>query len=357
MTTGEYLRAKWGDRKIIELSAKMAELRDRINGAAKGTTPRDHYKSHIGKWFSDEHGIDSENLLLLSKILNVSIESILSGKDIDGCYTERATAYSAAYSGDESIIDRLFCNNEITVEDKDEYGRSFIDYVIEFDNYRALKIAVSRGYDRFGKCLNLDPINDDTDLAITKMIVGNDDLEMFQQAFCRLNLNELSHHAVYAKTGLPREITEAILNSKRILEWLMQIAPLTENERRDLNYGKIMTLRYPDSDGYVLTVPSLAYGYSQMMYIAVSSGSNKSLSNLLNNALDYIDRLKEHVGEHISDLRLDDEGNLERFISLKNDRRCYCLAVVPYVPNCDEISDGALREKAEAINGFFDSLK
>ena len=84
----------------------------------------------------------------LAEILNVSVESILRG-ELVAVPDSRATAYSAALTGDKHIIDRLFGSFECTdvrVTTTDEYGKSFIDYVLEFNNYSALRTAIDAGY-------------------------------------------------------------------------------------------------------------------------------------------------------------------------------------------------------------------
>ena len=141
MTTNEYIRHKALQRGLTQIDIAKA-IGNKEGGDYK------LYKGIVNKWFKTDQEPGKAYLLTLSEILNVSVESILRGEDSLSDMGIRPTAYVAAKSGDPYMIERLFGNpvTDVRVTTSDEYGNSFLDYIMEFRNLDALRIAIQKGY-------------------------------------------------------------------------------------------------------------------------------------------------------------------------------------------------------------------
>ena len=178
--TNIYIKSKWGNRSQIELAKAIAERK-----GEKDPKAYESYKGYVSKWFNTDQEPGKDYLFVLSEILNVNVESILKGEDVVNEYGERPTVYSTARTGDESIIKRLFGNKEadIWLHDVDEYRKSFVDYVIEYNNYNAFRTAIKLGYGYPVK--GVDKLefeffnNDNTNMNLLNMLIENDDVELF----------------------------------------------------------------------------------------------------------------------------------------------------------------------------------
>ena len=362
MSTNEYIRKKWSPRPQIDLAKEIAKKIAQKNGKECGEKDYIAYKGYVNKWFkSDDHEPAKAYLLLLSEILNVSVESLLRGEDIVTEYGERPTAYAAAISGDERMIERLFGNarEEVCLDDKDEYNKSFVDYVVEFKNYRAFQIAINKGYNyptKWEKYLVLKPKEKPVDFELTKMIVEADDLEMFKKAFGRLYRDDQSVHVVYRENGIPADITALILKSHHILEWLMQIQPFTDNEWIHFN-GNMEAPFLDRGDDFVCKIPSMVYRCSYLLQYALAN-EPELLNVLLNWALEYVKRIKQFLGNRIDDFGIVryERISTEFGLCLKYNR-AKIYVFVPYIENAEDISNDELRKKAEEINATFQVLE
>ncbi len=369
MTPSEYIKNKWGKRTQVDLAKELAK-KSIYNGDLIGTENFESfkqlykpYKQRINKWWKDPNRYPSSDILLpLSEVLGVSVESILRGVDI--MHVDRPTSYTAAFSGDEGTIERLFANDEVCLDTKDEYAKSFVNYVIEFNNYQAFQIAINKGYNyptKWGEYLKLYPAGSQVDFDLTKMIVEADDLEMFKKAFGRLYLDIESPHAVFGKNDdtnddpykIPIEIIVLILEKRgKILNWLMQIQPFTKEEWKNFNPNIISS---NPQDNYVWEIPSMVCGISHLLNCAITQKSD-SLELLLDRALEYVEQVKQLLGDRVSEIGISNYRLFFEFaLCFKKDRR-NVWAIVPYIENVSDISNDELRLKAERINNSFSYL-
>ena len=89
--------------------------------------------------------IQVEDLPIFSDILGVSIEELLSA----GAYyipdASRMTNYSVAFSKDRKVWEEYINNAEGIFVNYDEYGKSVIDYALQFKNYEFMKYLLDEG--------------------------------------------------------------------------------------------------------------------------------------------------------------------------------------------------------------------
>lgn len=91
-------------------------------------------------------GIQINDLPILSELLEVSVDSILSAGKVAKPAPTRTTNYSVAFSNDKKIWKKYIGRPDKLILNEDEYGKTVIDYAIEFGNYGFLKYLIDNGY-------------------------------------------------------------------------------------------------------------------------------------------------------------------------------------------------------------------
>ena len=286
------------------------------------------YKDIVNKWFTDRQEPGKEYLLDLSSILNVNVESILKAKDVDDDILNHPTLYLAAKTGDHQIIDRLFNeDNDIRVTTYDEYCKSFMDYVIEFKNYEALKYAMKQGYCDL-EYINLHELlnnNEELKKLLLKLIINNDDLETWKKLFCRFDIISANRLMVYYKY-IPEELCEDILKSQKILDFYITPSELTDEEMQYVDRGLVR------DDFSLLHLKSLSPVYNSVMKKAIELKDSTLINKLGKIGLDYVKELNQSIVEERENLRITEEGEL------LYGHRTIC-AYVPYIKSSMDVSN------------------
>ena len=367
-STNEYIKQKWGDRPQIELAKAIAKAIARENGKECGEKDYETYKGYVNKWFKSDQEPGKHYLLLLSEILNVSVESILRGEDVINEYGDRPTAYSAALSGDERIIDRLFGNEECDVwlHTTDEYEKSFVDYVIEFNHYYAFKTAIEKGYgypnkNNHGK-LQLGQGNSasETDYKLTKMIIENDDKEMFIRAFGADYNEEPSPVSVFFNHGFLTndDILTSILKTNNILQWLMEYRCFSKTESNQFSGKWSLNEDYKYLQPIIDRIPSVLCGFNYLLKKCIEKDLNESLSVMINHALTIAQEITNIIEDNKSEFEVVEYyASSDIVIQLKARWRGCPLGFVPYVEDYNKIKNEELRKKAIPINEEMDKLR
>lgn len=91
-------------------------------------------------------GIQINDLPLLSELLEVSVDSILSAGKVAKPAPTRTTNYSVAFSKDKKVWKEYIDRPDKLILNEDEYGKNVIDYAIEFGNYGFIKYLVDNDY-------------------------------------------------------------------------------------------------------------------------------------------------------------------------------------------------------------------
>ena len=364
--TNEYIKQKWGDRPQIDLAKAIANAIALENGKECGEKDYEQYKGYVNKWFKSDQEPGKHYLLLLSKILNVSVEAILRGADITNEYGDRPTSYSAAKSGDPNIIDRLFGNYEADVwlHTTDEYGKSFLDYVIEFNNYSAFKIAIEKGYgypvksNDGGLQLGQGSTVSETDYKLTQMIIENDDKEMFIRAFEKDFYGNKSPLLVFYNHSflMQNDVIFDILNTTDILKWLLQNRCLSKIEQKELTHINISEHEYLQH--IIDKIPSVFCGFNYLLKLCIENNLNKPLELMLEQAINTVREITEILKENKNEFEVVEYyASSDMVIQLKDRWRGNPLGFVPYVEDYSKIKDEELRQKAIWINEEIDQLR
>ena len=91
-------------------------------------------------------GVQIEDLPILSELLGVSIEDILSAGTALTPVLNRKTNYSIAFSKDPAEWEAYIQRDDKLILNPDEYDKTAIDYALEAGNYPFLKYLTENGY-------------------------------------------------------------------------------------------------------------------------------------------------------------------------------------------------------------------
>ena len=91
-------------------------------------------------------GIQISDLPILSELLEVSVDSILSAGKVAKPAPARTTNYSVAFSKDKKVWKEYIDRPDKLILNEDEYGKNVIDYAIEFGNYGFIKYLIDNDY-------------------------------------------------------------------------------------------------------------------------------------------------------------------------------------------------------------------
>lgn len=86
-----------------------------------------------------QNGIQMEDMLIFSDLLGVSCEEILSAGERRVPVSSHMTNYDIAFSQDEELWSSYMKREDKLFLNSDEYGKTVIDYAIEFKNYPFIK--------------------------------------------------------------------------------------------------------------------------------------------------------------------------------------------------------------------------
>ena len=91
-------------------------------------------------------GVQLDDLPVLSHLLGVSMEDIVSAGTSFAPVTNRVTNYSIANSQDEKEWEKYINRDDKLILNADEYNKTVIEYALEAGNYEFLKYLVNKGY-------------------------------------------------------------------------------------------------------------------------------------------------------------------------------------------------------------------
>ena len=347
--TNEYIKRKWG-KSQIELAKAIAKKRGDI-------TLYNSYKGYVNKWFHTDQEPGKDYLLDLSEILGVPVEAILRGEDIDFYPYNHPTSYLAAITADEAMINKLFgCEAvDIQVTTTDEHGKSFMRYVVEFRNYKALEIAVRNNhcplytYGHNGYWVSRE-FEDD----VLSMIIENDDLKLFLIMVTRytafvdegeyISISGYSEHDYSSSHCIPRKFADAILESDKIFKWCLNISPLNDEELMVINKKFKESFDNPK-------INSINAGFNYLLQRAIEQQNSEKIKLLLDSAEKQLHQLKNVLG---NDLKL--FGIVTHHVKLSYVKFPRYFAFMPYVEKTDFIKDETLKKRAKEINRQIDEI-
>lgn len=101
-------------------------------------------KSRVNKIIKGTNGIQIDDLCYFTELFDITCEELLSAGEYKIVNTNRYTNYAFASSTDETYWDNYLKRADQIFHNTDEYGKTVIDYMFEFKNYKLLKYLISK---------------------------------------------------------------------------------------------------------------------------------------------------------------------------------------------------------------------
>ncbi len=127
-------------RYLIEKNNTVNYTEDNLNEDLKTA------KNTFSKILSGKQSITLEQLPILSKLLCISCEEILSAGKKYAPTINHITNYEIAQSSDRNIWDEYMKREDKLFLNCDEYRKTVIDYALEFKNYGFIKYLLNEGF-------------------------------------------------------------------------------------------------------------------------------------------------------------------------------------------------------------------
>ena len=102
--------------------------------------------NRLSQIFSGEKGIQIEDMLIFADLLEVSCEEILSAGERRGPKASHVTNYDIAFSKNPDLWDNYMKRDDKLFLNSDEYGKTVIDYALEFKNYKFIKYLMDEQF-------------------------------------------------------------------------------------------------------------------------------------------------------------------------------------------------------------------
>ncbi len=239
-----------------------------------GTDSVDNYAigkmaNRMSQIINGSKSIQLKDLPIFTKLLDVSCEDILSAGTSRTPLESRTTNYSIAFSKNEAEWESYIKREDKLILNPDEYGKTAIDYALEFKNYDFLKFLVDKGYIWFDSRKDNDYVL--TFGAGTK--IKRDPLKIENPLEYRIATEDK------LRTDL---ISLAIEN-----EDIKMLDKLRAREITELYY-KIHFLSFPDSD--------IKNHYNESMIQQIAKSKNQKVIQYFTEEFDICDKVKYKDG-------------------------------------------------------------
>lgn len=102
--------------------------------------------NRLSQILNGKKGIQTYDLPIFSQLLDVSCEQMLSAGASSVPITNRRTNYNIAFSTDERDWIDYFNRDDCIAAYADEFGKTVLDYALEFKNYGFIRFLIEKGY-------------------------------------------------------------------------------------------------------------------------------------------------------------------------------------------------------------------
>lgn len=256
---GKYIKEKINQLGLSQsaLAEKIAELKG--NGYDKNSL-----KDNVSKWIRGERYPGTEYIFYLAQVFKVSIEEVLVAGEVCDKYDNRPfTLYAIARSGNKEAVDTVMTMRNENVgcvgTNYDEYDRTLLDYIIQFENLELLHYLIEKQYVSFyenniATTIKFGDTYPDLFNQIVSLAIKNDDVYVFRNAIRRytpllLSKEESLGNELFVKNEYRAGNIIAysdllkILQTDKIFQYLSTPFIPSAEEWRQLNVGIIYTKR------------------------------------------------------------------------------------------------------------------
>lgn len=102
--------------------------------------------NRLSQILKGKKSIQTYDLPIFSELLDISCEQMLSAGAVCKPITNRRTNYNIAFSTDERDWIEYINREDCIASYADEFGKTVVDYAIEFKNYGFIKFLIENGY-------------------------------------------------------------------------------------------------------------------------------------------------------------------------------------------------------------------
>lgn len=240
-----------------DLAGKIAELKG--DGYDKNSL-----KDNVSKWIRGARYPGTEYIYYLAQVLKVSVEEILvAGEVCDKYDTRPFTLYAIAKSGNRDAVDTVMAMQDeygsCVGTNYDEYDKTLLDYIIQFENLDLLHYLIEKEYVSFFEnqimtTIRLGNTYSDVFRQIVSLAIKYDDIFIFQKAIKRslpilLSKDEGFDEKLFIKNEYRAGYVIAysdllkILHTNKIFQYLTTPFIPTSEEWQQLNAGIIYARR------------------------------------------------------------------------------------------------------------------
>ena len=125
---------------LLEINNKVNYTKDKLNEDLKPT------KNTFSRILRGKQRIQLEQLPILSRLLCVSYEEIISAGKLYAPTKNHVTNYDIAQSHDRGVWDEYMKREDTIFLNCDEYCKTVIDYALEFKNYAFIKYLIDEDF-------------------------------------------------------------------------------------------------------------------------------------------------------------------------------------------------------------------
>lgn len=115
--------------------------------------------NRLSQIINGKKSIQLTDLPVFTKLLNMSCEEILSAGKCKTTTFSHLTNYNIATSNDENEWEKYIKRDEQLILNADEYGKTVIEYALEFENYGFIKFLMKHNYIWFVGTDEFDLVN------------------------------------------------------------------------------------------------------------------------------------------------------------------------------------------------------
>lgn len=116
------------------------------NGDPTDQTIVRNLSNRFSQIIKGKKAIQTYDLPIITELLGISCEDLLSCGETKVALNYRKTNYNVAYSDKESDWVDLLNREDCIAAYSDEFGKTVLDYAIEFKNYRFIKYLIDKDY-------------------------------------------------------------------------------------------------------------------------------------------------------------------------------------------------------------------
>ncbi len=106
----------------------------------------DNMSNRVSQILNGKKAIQTHDILIFAEILDITCDDILTAGEARSKKTSRMTNYNIIFSDDKELWEEYIAHPEKPFFNKDEYGKSSVDYAVKHNRYAFLKYIVEKGY-------------------------------------------------------------------------------------------------------------------------------------------------------------------------------------------------------------------